>query len=125
MPRWLELSLTAVVAIVAGLAAVALYLNLPPLGLAIRIAAGVSLFLAAGAAIGALNPRGRAWTAAVLTAWSSVLLGSIGLGVALSAPQPGDLPLALAMLTLPALLALLGGRVGAVARRRGSRGRAP
>lgn len=118
MPRWLELLLSVLAALLVGLAALALYLNLPPLAPVVRIAAGVLLFVGAGALVGALNPGGRAWLAAASNAWSSVLLGSIGLGVALTSPRPGDLPLALAMLTLPPALALIGGWAGARTRRR-------
>lgn len=118
MPRRARIALTGIVAAGVGLAGAAIYIQLVPLyGLVGRVAAATALFLAGGAVVGLLNPRGRGWLLAGLNAWSSVLLGSIGLGVSLEGPRPGELPLALALLLLPAAVALTGGWLGARLRR--------
>lgn len=121
MRRWVRGVLTGLAALVVGLAGVALFVRLGPVGgTPGRIALGVFLYLGGGAAIGALHPRGRRWLLAGLNAWSALLLGSVGFGVSLTSPRPGDLSTALVLLSLPLGLSWAGGWLGASWRRSGA-----
>ena len=110
--------LTAAIALAVGLGGVALFVQLGPAeSVPLRVALAVLLYLLGGAAVGALHSSGRGWALAALNAWSGVLLGSVGLGVTLTDPRPGDLWLSLAFLSGPLALSLAGGWIGSRARR--------
>lgn len=81
-----------------------------------RVLSSAGLFLVAGVSIGLLNPRGRSWSLAVLSAWGPAVLGAVGMWIWLRSPG-GEPGLALAFLLGPAGLALAGGWGGARLRR--------
>lgn len=124
MGRGLKVALTVLCAVAVGLLGLALvFVDVAPTETAVgRVATGAALFLVAGLAVGFANPEGRAWLLAGLAAWGLVLLGGMGLWLSITSPASGDAGLALLFLLGPLAAALLGGWLGARARRRRARG---